>query len=294
MNYKEAMGWIKRGFEATTNDGCSAMYDVDNGVWHGSYPEVTGYLSPTLLDGGEDEMARKAARWLLRKQLPNGAMPGGFQESFSPTAFDTGQVLLGWMTLLKREHHSAIQDAADKAAAFLWNALTTDPGPTINIRSVWALKEHGEWDTDELVKVYERRVKENGWPHKADDQRPKEPLSHFIAYVARGFLELGRKDLATKTAEGMADAMRWYAVLPARLDDAWAAVDHAICVPGVAQAAIVFHKLGWDGVYGDAMRFIDKLDAPWASIPTDSEYLPNCHVSWSAKFIADAYQCDMS
>ncbi len=36
-------------------------------------------------------------------------------------------------------------------------------------------------------------------------------------------------------------------------------------------------------------NYLETLSHPWASDPADGDYLPGCHVSWCAKFIADAF-----
>ena len=79
--------------------------------WEGGepYPEVTGYLIPTLLKYGENKLARQYADWLLSIQNGNG--------SFSdingiPRTFDTAACYEGLMALGEVE-------AADRAKKWL-------------------------------------------------------------------------------------------------------------------------------------------------------------------------------
>ena len=58
----------------------------------GAYPEVTGYLVPTLLNYGEHNLARRFLRWLLCVQRVDG---GFTSPEGKPHIFDTGQVLRG-------------------------------------------------------------------------------------------------------------------------------------------------------------------------------------------------------
>jgi hypothetical protein len=88
--------------------GIAAYYSLLTG-FSDSYPEVTGYIIPTLHDFGRltgDPAASHAAdcatRWLLSLQMPSGAFPGGLHRSDSgpdggaqPSVFNTGQILQG-------------------------------------------------------------------------------------------------------------------------------------------------------------------------------------------------------
>lgn len=62
--------------------------------WPGGpeYPEITGYLIPTLLDYGDREMAERAADYLVGKQNADGSFNG---VDGVPAAFDTGACMEG-------------------------------------------------------------------------------------------------------------------------------------------------------------------------------------------------------
>ncbi len=79
-----------------------------------AYPEVTGYLIPTLLQYGERELADRLTRWLLCAQRADGSFtsPDGV-----PHIFDTGQVLRGLLAAGDRVEGAL--DAARRAADFL-------------------------------------------------------------------------------------------------------------------------------------------------------------------------------
>src|SRR6266481_7767593 len=88
--------------------GIAAYYSLLTG-YSESYPEVTGYIIPTLYDFGRltgNPAARHAAflatDWLLSLQMTSGAFPGGLHRSDSgpdrdaqPSVFNTGQILQG-------------------------------------------------------------------------------------------------------------------------------------------------------------------------------------------------------
>ncbi len=86
-----AVRWIRRHALADGGIAVSSKQPI-------AYPEVTGYYIPTLLALGERDLARGFADWLVGMQRPDGSFGGpGMEESF---AFDTGQVVRGWVAML--------------------------------------------------------------------------------------------------------------------------------------------------------------------------------------------------
>src|SRR5208337_3036288 len=97
--------WIR---DAQRPDGgIAAYYSLLTG-YSESYPEVTGYIIPTLYDfarvaGKEGASARacaeRATQWLLPLQLQTGAFLGGLYgkhgNEAQPSVFNTGQILQG-------------------------------------------------------------------------------------------------------------------------------------------------------------------------------------------------------
>src|ERR1700722_14430651 len=93
--------------EAQRSDGgVAAYYSLLTG-YSNSYPEVTGYIIPTLYDVAQAmgdhqaaAAAERATRWLTALQLPTGAFPAGLHgglpgEDAQPSVFNTGQILQG-------------------------------------------------------------------------------------------------------------------------------------------------------------------------------------------------------
>ena len=82
--------------------GIAAYYSLLTG-YSASYPEVTGYLIPTLYDfaqsKGDDSAlgaAERATEWLLSLHLNCGAFPAGLQgRGDAASVFNTGQILQG-------------------------------------------------------------------------------------------------------------------------------------------------------------------------------------------------------
>lgn len=297
MIYKDAIDWLKRAFTVQACDGISAMYDPRQGqkFWHLPYPEIAGYCIPTLIDAGEEEIALRISRWLRKKQFSSGAIPMGYFGSSIPFVFDTGQVLLGWIAAQELAPDPRTEESIKKAVEWMeedwrvnqwFNANIQAFSPSINLRALWPLKILGSPIVDEVLNHYLEKIESNGFPSTCDEQRPDEPLTHFLIYVARGSWELDERSIARKIMNGIAKTQTLS--FPARLNKDFEPVTDEVCVPAIAQASILWRKMGEEINANRANIFLGKLDAPWASIPIGGEYLPNFQVSWSAKFIADA------
>jgi hypothetical protein len=111
---QSVIGWILRA--QRPDGGIAAYYSLLTG-YSDSYPEVTGYMIPTLYDfhnSTRDAVARysagQATQWLLSLQMPSGAFPGGLHspkkssdkssdknsaQAAAPSVFNTGQILQG-------------------------------------------------------------------------------------------------------------------------------------------------------------------------------------------------------
>src|SRR5258708_15678913 len=115
--------------------GIAAYYSLLTG-YSESYPEVTGYIIPTLYDFGHltgnpaaRHAAYLAADWLLSLQMTSGAFPGGLHRSESrrdhdaqPSVFNTGQSLQGLVRAHAETKNPEIMKRA--VAAGNWLAAT--------------------------------------------------------------------------------------------------------------------------------------------------------------------------
>ena len=294
MNHHDAIVWIKQAQDEGTNDGISALYHAKRGIWHNSYPEVSGYIIPTLIAAGEEDRALRVSRWLITQQLAQGSIPLGFWDSKSAAVFDTGAVLLGWIAAQEVEYDPSTELAIEKAVYWLercwkgyrWTRVGTEASQpaTINVRAIWPLALRDSPIVDELLDYFLERIDPNGFPRMTDDQFPDMPLSHFIVYVARGFFESGLIEPATRIMENLPS------VPVARYNSNWEPVTDDICITGVAQASIMFRKLGFRAEAQRGLNYLETLTAPWGSDPIDGKYFSHCQISWCAKFIADAWK----
>jgi hypothetical protein len=205
--------------------GIPAHYSLLTG-YSQSYPEVTGYIIPTLYEfartSGDDKAvvgAERATRWLLSLQMPTGAFPGGLlggsQDEAHPSVFNSGQILQGLVRAHLETNRPEIMHAAVAAGDWLIKVQQADgswsgPGAYQNTAHTyysmvaWALAELSERSADryrELGRRYGLAAERNldwvlshfrprGWIDGINLQGHPNYL-HFIAYVLQGVLECG-------------------------------------------------------------------------------------------------------
>ncbi|MBF0110227.1 MAG: hypothetical protein HQL76_13740 [Magnetococcales bacterium] len=249
LRANEALNWLFRAQDATTDDGVSmGCFPMDEGntIWRPSYPETTGYIIVTLLeyaDAFQCPEAKKRARimglWEAAIQMPSGAVQGGMVVEASrqaPAVFNTGMVLQGWTALLHREWNDTLARAATKAADFLVADQGADGhfrthGPfvrqdrikTYNVLCAWPLYRLGVLQNHEgyrraalkSARAAMSRQQANGWFAQNDLTRPEAPLTHTIGYTLQGLLEVGA---AANDAEMIHSASRGLEPLLARID----------------------------------------------------------------------------
>jgi len=275
-----AAEWLARAQDATGAGGVSASYDVVKRQWAGAYPETTGYIIPTLFryaefsgDEAYRERAVRMAAWESDIQLADGGVRAGTLDATQvvPTIFNTGQVLVGWLTAWQQTHDARFRDSLVRAADWLiasqdedgaWrrfaSPFASHPLNTYNTRVAFGLAQAGHaLDEPRYVEAAVRNVQwaltqmhPNGWLENNDLEDNARPLTHTIAYATRGILEVGLiasrtdfVDAATRMAKAVAAAQRRDGTLPGRLDAEWQSAARWTCVTGNAQMAIIWQRL---------------------------------------------------
>lgn len=277
---KATIGWIRAAQRA--DGGIAAYYSLLSG-YSASYPEVTGYVIPTLYDyarwsgdGDANVVAERATDWLLSlqqgsTQMDSGAFPAGLQGNEArASVFNTGQILQGLVRGFAETGEERIRRAA--IAAGDWLVQVQEPSGswcgagayqrrahTYYSMVAWALAElsahagdesHGRAAEKNLDWVL-AHFQPSGWIEGIDLLGHPNYL-HFIAYVLQGALEcaaLRRRDdgveAVGKTARLLLQKFERRKFLAGAYEAGFKAGRSFTCLTGNAQMACVWLRL-WE------------------------------------------------
>jgi hypothetical protein len=242
--------------------GISAWKDASHN-WHRSYPEVTGYLIPTMRVYGLDALAKRCADWLVGIQNADGSFPG---LDGKPRGFDTAAVMEG----LRSERKTA---AYNRALAWM-KTQARDDG-TLRISP----------DVDETRVYMLRAASIAGMPvlrgALANWEQPER--THYIAYALEGAWRAGMWDAVRGYLDQSRAAIRPDGLMPAYVGAGFSgATGSDTCA--TAQFAMLYR---WAGM--DAERLlvgVERMIEPNGGVRHDNE--DNREIAWAAKFYLDA------
>lgn len=267
------IGWMLNA--QRPDGGIAAYYSLLTG-YSKSYPEVTGYIIPTLYDyaqkssdGRATLAAERATEWLLSLQRTNGAFPGGLDGSAAePSIFNTGQILHGLVRAHRESNRAEILRAAIAAGDWLIAMQQRDgswsgPGAYQNSSHsyytmvAWALADLAERTSNRQyaecacknIDWALGQFRPEGWIDGINLQGHPNYL-HFIAYVLQGVLEaairLRRPDAVeyvVRTAWILLRNFETNKFLPGAYDGNFKSGHKFTCVTGNAQMACVWLRL---------------------------------------------------
>lgn len=263
-----------------------------------AYPEVTGYLVPTLEECGERELAGRLMRWLLCIQRADGSYPS---PDGVPHIFDTGQVLRGLLAAanyMPQAHVPQVQEAARRAADYLcaqmvnggWGGFgqryAGDIPESVHLYVLPALHQATAALSDEKYRTAAAHCLDY-YLHHSDALRLNE-LTHFLAYQLEALIDLGQPEAALP----ILDALR----AQQQLDGAVRGVGSAtwVCTPGLAQLAICWYKVGQDEAAAKALSWLEERQRSsggfLGSYGPGATYFPEVELSWAVKFYLDAHR----
>ena len=212
----DALSWLVRSQDRIGSGGvgCDELYR-----WTRGYPEVTGYIIPTMFDAAAElrrpELAERAVRmaeWELRIQRSDGGWEGGYEGDGLPsTVFNTGQVIRGLLPASAETGDQRFLDAAERAGR--WIVSTQEPDGSwagANFKGMRRVYDtyvaaplvrlaHATGD-DTFAEAARRNCafaltqqQENGWFENADNSTyfTDAPVTHTICYTIDGLLETG-------------------------------------------------------------------------------------------------------
>ena len=270
-----ALGWLCRSQDRVGSGGvgCYEFY-----AWTTGYPEVTGYLIPTLWDCrhrlGREELAERAIRmadWELRIQEPNGGFAGGYEGDGSPpVVFNTGQVIRGLLRTYEETGERRYLDAAIRAGNWIV-ANQEEDGSWARANFKGMKRVYDSYVSAPLARLAAatgddsfahaarrncefvlRQQRPNGWFELCDNNPLylHDPLTHTICYTVDGLLEAGEilgeehfEAAAIRAAEAMLQLVQESPALPARLGENWEPHANYVCVTGAAQLGVILMKL---------------------------------------------------
>jgi rhamnogalacturonyl hydrolase YesR len=255
--------------------GIAAYYSLFTG-YSESYPEVTGYIIPTLYDfvsAGRNHSAAKAAEhavnWLLTLQLPSGAFPAGLHGSVpQPSVFNSGQILQGLIRAYTETKRPEIRNAAISVGDWLvgtqqsdgsWLGVGAYQGVAHTYYSMvaWALVELSEAMGDDHYGLAAERnldwvlshIRPTGWIDGINLHDHPNYL-HFIAYAIQGILQTAilrrRKDaikIAAKSAWVLLHKFETHKTLLGAYEPDFKNGLRFACLTGNAQMSCVWLRL---------------------------------------------------
>ena len=279
-HFKNSIEWMKRAQESGDDDGFASHYDLEKG-WQASYPEVTGYIIPTLFncskllqDNELHKRAIRASNWLLSIQNETGSFQGRLIDEKVPTpvVFNTGMIIFGLLAAYENTKNNNFLLSAKKAGDWLSNTQCPDGTwknfCTLNGDSKHAYHSRVSWALLKLYKItgeekyflaaYRnnesvlRNQQQNGWYMYSSLTKDvaNKPLLHFTSYTIRGMLESGEmlncerwSSSAIRASEFLRTKLEDEGALYGRYDDVWNRAAEWECLTGTVQMAIIFLKL---------------------------------------------------
>lgn len=339
---KATVSWLLEAQEnsKSRDGGVASHYCLKEG-WASSYPETTGYIVPTLLEFGtresNDRVVRSAqamADWLIQIQHENGSFQGGNIDALpkSPVVFNTGQILFG----LVAAYHAwgnKYRSASVKAADWLienqdedgaWrrhrSPFTTGGAKAYETHVAWALLEaerllpnrgylnaalrNIDWAISTQFK--------NGWFPNCSLGDNRYPITHTLAYTARGVMEGWAHTKSQKylqsvrlILDAIAEKITRNGKLPGSFDEQWLAVSNTVCLTGSSQFAhcyLLLYKATAERKYLEYGLLLNKFvrttiamqgcagqrGGVKGSFPTYGDYGPFRYLNWAAKFTIDS------
>lgn len=252
------------------------------------YPEVTGYLIPTLLEAGETILAKKYADFLSYMQHPNGSFCGDDGREYF---FDTAQVLRGFNAAAKiwPEYKVNVKKSAQYLYSCIGNNGHTEKSynesipETVKLYGLQPLREAGKILGN---KAFENKALKAFKVLKDKANANQNVLSHFMAYIIDGLVEFGENDLAKKLAQDLFSRQKDDGSISAYPNINW------VCSTGLAQIAIIGYKLGFAKEANKAMEYLATIQNEsggfYGSYGEKANYFPQEEIGWAAKFYLDA------
>jgi rhamnogalacturonyl hydrolase YesR len=290
---RESLEWALRWI-VTSQDriGTGGVGSYEFYGWTPGFPEVTGYIIPTVWDCrhvlDREELAHSAVRmadWELGIQKEEGGWEGDVEGAKKPPiVFNTGQVVRGLLRTHQETGEGRYLEASVRASDWIVSNQEKDGSWTL-ANFMQMKRVYDSYVTPPLARLGSltgndaytgaairncefvlRHQRENGWFDLCDNTPyfNDAPTPHTICYTIDGLLEtgelVGREDFVaagTKAADALMRCIEPSGVLRGRFDDQWRAQVRWSCLTGCAQLGIIMMKLharSGEERYRDAAR----------------------------------------
>ena len=278
------LAWVQS--QVAPRGGLKVASDRSDG-----YPEVTGYLIPTLLCYGELELAVRCLRWLADVQERDGSFvsPEGI-----PLVFDTAQVLRGLLAGLGVERRAG--ECARRAAEYIYSQLVENGNggfgkqfwyripEAVHLYSLPPLRRAGHvFHKPEYIRAADSCFE---YYLEKDGAINLDSLTHFLGYQLDALIDLGRDDIAARHLARLRKEQRSDGAIRAVGGASW------VCTPGLAQLAVCWYKTGQWLAADRALGWLERRQEPsggfLGSYGEKARYFPEAEIPWAAKFYLDA------
>ena len=259
-------------FAAECEGGGISAWKTEDGRWANAYPEVTGYLLPTMVKWGAGDLALRSASWLLSLQNGDGSFNG---IDGKPRPFDTAAIIEGLVYVHEWSGMFQFINAAERAMqwtrqqihpyGYLTNASDNDIPEVYNLRASAIIGNNSElsyW-------------KEHGL--NRGEQR-----THYLAYALEGALNINEDDTWARQQIIMAYNMQ-SGLMPFYVRHDWSSNHPSFDYCASAQMGILYQRIGLDA--GRVYRLLTGALEPNGGLCQSND--DKRQIAWAVKFYLD-------
>jgi len=243
-----------------------------------SYPEITGYLLPTLLKWKETSFAKSFVTYLLSIVSKDGAIEGldGIDR-----VFDTSAVLEGFMAMYELDiltDNNKLFIAIEKIKS--WLESMVDPSGFMYTSTV---SDNQEFYNVRAAGIIENESAAMYWKSPAFHEKWNNGIrTHYLAYGIEGMLMLGWDETAKSIIDKILSVKRVEGLIPYEMRQDWSAGrDTDVC----ATAQIAYLAQWFDIDVEELVQGVRAQVLPDGGVPLALNDLRAS--SWSAKFYLD-------
>ncbi len=307
MDYQKTLELAFKWIDSHTNSGAGICVTSKKTI---SYPEVTGYYIPTLLNWKKEDLASQYAKWLVSIQKEDGSWYDS--DDKAPYVFDSAQILKGLIAIYR--YMPSVEENIIKGCDWiLGNVIETGQLTTpdksswgrdsfcsemIHLYCISPLLDAGKLFEREDYIEKSRKIIRYYITHHRERIVNFNMLSHFYAYVMEGLWDVGEIDIVKESMKKMEQEQHTDGMITGLNNVPWT------CSTGCFQLALVWYKLGdkerGDKTFGYACALQNESGGWYGSYPTNKiqkylpgryrpYYFPDEEISWAVKYFLDAY-----